>query len=93
MTDDELIRTYYDHFNARRMADATAMLADDAHMEHRGVGLVGDGSDNYARFAERWLTAFPDLQLRIERIEGFDISCRSETVASPRRRSASTPTI
>jgi steroid delta-isomerase-like uncharacterized protein len=69
MTDDELIHAYYDHFNARRMADAVAMLSEDAHMEHRGVGLIGDGSDHYARFAERWLTAFPDLRLTIERIE------------------------
>ncbi|HEV3139330.1 MAG TPA: ester cyclase [Vicinamibacterales bacterium] len=69
MTDEELIRAYYDHFNARRLADAAALLADDAHLEHRNISLVGEGSDNYAVFARRWLDAFPDLQLTIERID------------------------
>ena len=69
MTDHDLIRAYYDHFNARRLADAAALLADDAHLEHANISLVRDGSDNYALFAERWLVAFPDLQLTIERID------------------------
>jgi hypothetical protein len=69
MTDDDVDRTYYDHFNARRLADAAALLADDAHLEHSTINLVRDGSDNYALFAERWLAAFPDLRLTIERID------------------------
>ncbi len=69
MTDEELIRAYYDHFNARRLADAAALLADDAHLEHENINLVRDGSENYGLFAQRWLAAFPDLHLTIERID------------------------
>ena len=69
ITDEELIRAYYDHFNARRLADAAALLADDAHLEHRNLDLVRNGSENYRLFARRWLDAFPDLRLTIERID------------------------
>jgi len=69
MTDEELIRAYYEHFNARRLADVAALLSDDAHIEHEHLELVADGNENYRQFAERWLVAFPDLTLTIERIE------------------------
>src|SRR5436190_19076743 len=69
MTDEDLIRAYYDHFNARRLADVAALLADDARIEHPDFDLVADGSESYKLFAERWLAAFPDLTLTIERIE------------------------
>jgi len=68
MTEEDLIRAYYDHFNARRLADAAALLSDDAHLEHPNIALARQGSDSYALFAQRWLAAFPDLQLTIERI-------------------------
>ena len=69
MTAEEMIRAYYDHFNARRLADVAALLAEDARIEHRDIDLAADGTDSYRLFAERWLAAFPDLQLSIERIE------------------------
>ena len=69
MTDDEVIHAYYEHFNARRLGDAATLLAEDAHLEHEHLDMVGQGSDSYARFARRWLDAFPDLQLTIERID------------------------
>jgi len=69
MTDEELIRAYYDAFNARRLEDAAALLAEAAHIEHPDIDLAAEGSASYRLFAERWLAAFPDLTLTIERID------------------------
>src|SRR5215471_20857198 len=69
MTADEMIRAYYDLFNARRLAEVASLLADDVRIEHSDIDLAADGSDSYKLFAERWLAAFPDLRLTIERIE------------------------
>jgi predicted ester cyclase len=69
MKDEDLIRTYYDHFNTRQLADAAGLLADDVRLEHVGLGHAIDGRDRYAEFAYRWLAAFPDSTLTIERID------------------------
>jgi predicted ester cyclase len=69
MTDEEVIRAYYAHFNARRFEDATALRAPDAPLEHAGWGATDEGTDRYQEFSLRWLRAFPDGEVRIERID------------------------
>jgi SnoaL-like polyketide cyclase len=69
VTDQDTIRAYYGYFNARRLDDARALLAANAHLEHPDLALVGDSSGSYAVFADRWLSAFPDSVVTIEGID------------------------
>jgi hypothetical protein len=75
VTDEALIRTYYAHFNARRRDDAAALLASQARLEHPNLSLAHDGRDAYGIFADRWLCAFPDSVLTIERIDVIRERC------------------
>lgn len=69
MTPEQLIRQYYDYFNARRFEDASRMLAPDAHLETQALGWRQDGSAGYVTFTRRWLSAFPDGRVTVERID------------------------
>lgn len=70
MTPDEIVRRYYDAFNARRFDQAQALLADDVQIEHHPIGS-GGGTDSYTAFARRWLTAFPDGYVTIVSIHAM----------------------
>jgi len=52
----------------RRVADAAALIADDAVLELTpGHRVVGGGG--YTRFAESWIAAFPNARFCVDRIE------------------------
>jgi predicted ester cyclase len=64
---EDLIRAHYEDFNERRVEAAAARFHPDARLEHV-TGRLERGPDAYREFAGRWLTAFPDSRLRVERI-------------------------
>jgi hypothetical protein len=64
-----LIRGYYTSFNERRFADAAELFAKDGLLEHPPFGTVRQGGEGYIQFAEMWVKAFPDVQIRIEHVE------------------------
>ena len=65
---DGLIRQYYDCFNQRRFRDAAALFARDIVVEHPPF-QAQQGSEAFYAFAEMWVEAFPDGQLRIDQVE------------------------
>jgi hypothetical protein len=67
-----LIATFYDAFNQRRFADAAALFADDAVLEHATPRRQEQGGAGYLIFARIWTQAFPDAALTIERIASQD---------------------
>jgi predicted ester cyclase len=64
-----LIREYYACFNERRFRDAAELFARDAVLEHPPFGQRQVGVEGYLHFAESWIRAFPDGQVRIEHVE------------------------
>lgn len=68
MVSDTLIRRYYRCFNERRLDDAAALFTTDADVQ--GLpGQQGRGGAGYVRFAETWISAFPNATFSVERIE------------------------
>jgi predicted ester cyclase len=65
---DDLIRRYYDSFNARDLDEAARLFAPAARVEHLPGSTALRGGDAYLQFARTWLTAFPDANFSIERI-------------------------
>jgi len=66
--DADLISDYYRHFNDRSIADAAALIADNAALE-LAPGRRETGRDGYLRFVEWWTAAFPNARFSVERIE------------------------
>jgi predicted ester cyclase len=67
-TDDsaeDLIRAYYGDFNERRLDAAACRFHHDAQLEHV-TGQIERGPEGFRKFAERWLTAFPDSRFSVE---------------------------
>ena len=64
-----LLLTYYQAFNERRFADNAEMFTADAVIQHRPTGRPLQGPDGYIESAQMETTTFPDLQLRILRVE------------------------
>ncbi len=60
-----LIRRYYGHFNARRFADAAAIIAPHASFRHGPTRQHVIGPAGYRMFAESWVRAFPDARVDI----------------------------
>jgi len=80
---DALIRQYYDCFNQRRFRDAVALFAREAVVEHPPFRQAQKGSDAFLEFAEMWVEAFPDGQLRIDQVEQRgDTICEVNLVAT-----------
>jgi predicted ester cyclase len=65
---EHLIRQYYAYFNQRRVKDAATLFADDATFDHPPFANTAYGGSGYMHFAETWLRAFPDAQLRIDHV-------------------------
>jgi predicted ester cyclase len=74
-TTERLIRDYYAHFNARRLADASSLFATGARMEAPPLAAAADAVKSYQCFARLWLAAFPDAYLDIE-----DLTKRTDTL-------------
>lgn len=72
MTADALIRSYYAHFNGRRLKDAASLIADDAVLEQLLAGRQQPGPKGYLDFANSWLGAFPDAVFAVEKISSTD---------------------
>ena len=66
---ESLIRNYYACFNERRFADAAKLFADDAVLEHIPLGQRQYGGEGYIRFANTWVSAFPDGTFEVQNIE------------------------
>ena len=64
---EDLIRAHYDDFNQRRLDAAALRFHADARIEHI-TGQTEHGPGGFLVLARQWLTAFPDGQLRVERI-------------------------
>src|SRR5262245_371067 len=80
---DALIRQYYDCFNQRRFRDAAALFARDVVVEHPPFQAQQQGSEAFFAFAEMWVEAFPDGQLRIDQVEQRgDTICEVNLVAT-----------
>ena|SRR5687767_3186941 len=58
---------YYACFNARRFTEAANLFASGAVVEHI-PGRGPQSREGYLQFAHAWLTAFPDVVLRVEHI-------------------------
>lgn len=82
-TPDVMIRRYYECLNARRFDDAATTFAPDAILEYLPLREPLRGQSGSVEFARRWMEAFPDGQLRIDRVEQRgDILCEVDLVAS-----------
>ena len=69
MSDSEaLVRRLYTSFNARELAQAASLFAEEALLEHAATGRQQRGSTGYLAFAKMWIAAFPDAVLAVERI-------------------------
>lgn len=64
---EELCRTYYAAFNARRLTDAAAFFAADARVQLLGVQVLR-GPEGYLTLARAWLEAFPDATATVTQI-------------------------
>jgi hypothetical protein len=79
---DALIRQYYDSFNGRRFRDAAALFSRDVVVEHPPF-QAQQGSEAFYAFAEMWVEAFPDGQMRIDQVEQRgDTICEVNLVAT-----------
>jgi predicted ester cyclase len=80
---DALIRQYYDCFNERRFREAIGLFARDATVEHPPFRHAQQGSEAFLEFAEMWVQAFPDGQLRIDQVQQRgDTICEVNLVAT-----------
>jgi len=61
---DTLIAAYYRAFNERRVADAAAMFADDAQVQHRS-NVPLRGPEGYLESVRAATASFPDLHLEV----------------------------
>jgi hypothetical protein len=83
MTTDTLIRAYYAAFNARRLADAEALLTADAVLDMPPFTDRARGAEGYQHFVRTWLQAFPDAQLQLVSVEQrSETMCEVELVAT-----------
>jgi predicted ester cyclase len=62
---EDIVRRYYDLFNARLLDETERLIAPDAlfhypEMAHQLVGKAG-----HRALSDMWLTAFPDLRLNM----------------------------
>ena len=73
--DVSLIQRYYDAFNQRRFDEAARLFADDADLQLM-TGERARGGAGYVRFAESWVSAFPDASLAVQHIQA-----RNETMS------------
>jgi len=73
---ESLIQRYYAAFNARRIPEASSLFNADAVLAHASFEQRFRGPDAYAQFVASWLQAFPDAQLKVERV-GF----KGDTIA------------
>jgi predicted ester cyclase len=65
---DTLIRQYYAYFNERRLSEAVELFAEHATFDSPPFAKTDSGISGYVKFAETWLRAFPDAQLKIEHV-------------------------
>jgi hypothetical protein len=63
-----LISEFYSCFNERRFADAAAMFAETALVEHSALQRTLQGGEGYRAFAEMWCQGFPDATVVVERV-------------------------
>jgi ketosteroid isomerase-like protein len=68
-TDHDIIRTYYDHFNRRRLKDAAALVAPTCQFTHLTTRMHATGPGGYLAIAEEWLRGAPDAVAAVEAIE------------------------
>jgi steroid delta-isomerase-like uncharacterized protein len=65
---EALARSLYEHFNARELDQAAALVADDCEWLDVASGAVFDGPKGYLEFDNGWLTAFPDGKLEVTNV-------------------------
>jgi hypothetical protein len=83
LTTDTFVRDYYRCFNERRIADAGAQFAVNAVLDMPPFIRDATGAVAYAQFADAWLRAFPDAELRIERVEQRgETTCEIDLIAT-----------
>lgn len=83
MSVDTLIRHYFNAFNERRFAQGAALFAPESRFAWIPFGDPRRGEEGYRDFIERWVAAFPNAQLRIERVEQRgDRRCEIEVLAT-----------
>ena len=71
-SNERLIHQFYRAFNEGRLQDAAAMMADDAVVEQVAAGRQERGGEGFLDFARRWILAFPDASLGVQRIASSD---------------------
>jgi steroid delta-isomerase-like uncharacterized protein len=62
---EQTAHRYYDLFNARRLDETEKLIASEALFHYPGVAHHLVGPAGHRTLSQLWLTAFPDLQLRI----------------------------
>jgi predicted ester cyclase len=69
---EQLARQYYDFFNRRLIEDASRLIHAQAvfHYPHTREHLIGRAG--YRELARLWLSAFPDAQITITRMQVED---------------------
>ena len=66
---EQLIRSYYDCINARRLADGARLVADDCEFHHVATRERARGPQGFVALVSDWLRAAPDVTLLPEHIE------------------------
>jgi hypothetical protein len=83
---DAVVRCYYGHLNAHRVAEAAALFADAAVVQHLLFEPL-TGPAGLTLFVSRWLEAFPDAQMHINTIESRTQSmCEVDVTATGTHR-------
>jgi steroid delta-isomerase-like uncharacterized protein len=68
MANEDIVRTFYDAWNAREFERSAELMADDGELVMVGSGRTFRGPDGVIEFSRMWADAFPDGKVTIEKI-------------------------
>jgi steroid delta-isomerase-like uncharacterized protein len=68
MANEDIVRTFYDAWNAREFERSAELMADDGELVMVGTGQTFRGPDGVIEFSRMWADAFPDGKVTVERI-------------------------
>ena len=71
-TGHALIQRYYELFNARRFADAAALISDGCEFSHTATREHAHGRRGFRALVDEWLQTVPDLTLTPDSISELE---------------------